>query len=116
MQTAWFISIFYARTLSSTEVALVSYCLVSNHMHLVVTPDNCCGLALALKDTHGRYAVYWNTGSSVERPCVARTLLFLSIGRRASVGSISLCGVEPLVADICGKNALFQRSRGSNGR
>jgi hypothetical protein len=26
---------------------------------------------------------------------VARTLLFLSIGRRASVGSVALCGVEP---------------------
>jgi putative transposase len=26
-----------------------------------VIPHNGCGLALALKDTHGRYAVYWNT-------------------------------------------------------
>jgi putative transposase len=42
-------------------VALIGYCLMSNHVHLVVIPHNGCGLALALKDTHGRYAVYWNT-------------------------------------------------------
>jgi putative transposase len=42
-------------------VALVGYCLMSNHVHLVAIPDDGCGLALALKDTHGRYAVYWNT-------------------------------------------------------
>jgi putative transposase len=42
-------------------VALVGYCLMSNHVHLVAIPENGCGLALALKDTHGRYAVYWNT-------------------------------------------------------
>jgi REP element-mobilizing transposase RayT len=42
-------------------VVLIGYCLMSNHVHLVVIPHNGCGLALALKDTHGRYAVYWNT-------------------------------------------------------
>jgi putative transposase len=42
-------------------VVLIGYCLMQNHVHLVVIPHNGCGLALALKDTHGRYAVYWNT-------------------------------------------------------
>jgi hypothetical protein len=42
-------------------VALIGYCLMSNHVHLVVIPHNGCGLALALKETHGRYAAYWNT-------------------------------------------------------
>jgi putative transposase len=41
-------------------VGLIGYCLMSNHVHLVVTPHNADGLALALRHTHGRYAIYWN--------------------------------------------------------
>jgi putative transposase len=41
-------------------VGLIGYCLMSNHVHLVVTPHDKDGLALALKHAHGRYAIYWN--------------------------------------------------------
>src|SRR6266852_1906068 len=33
---------------------------MSNHVHLVVVPRKAEALALALKQTHGRYASYWN--------------------------------------------------------
>ena len=42
------------------DVSLVGYCLMSNHVHLVATPHSKEGLALALKKTQGRYALYWN--------------------------------------------------------
>ena len=42
------------------EVLLVGYCLMSNHVHLVVIPADAEGLALSMKHTHGRYASYWN--------------------------------------------------------
>src|SRR5437762_425366 len=42
------------------KLSLLGYCLMSNHVHLVVTPRSRDSLALALKDTHGRYATYWN--------------------------------------------------------
>jgi putative transposase len=42
------------------EVLLVGYCLMSNHVHLVVIPADADGLALAMKHTHGRHASYWN--------------------------------------------------------
>jgi len=42
------------------DVSLVGYCLMSNHVHLVATPHSKEGLALTLKQTHGRYASYWN--------------------------------------------------------
>jgi putative transposase len=47
-------------------LSLVGYCLMSNHVHLVVIPRSAEGLAVALKQTHGRYAAYWNAlhGSS----------------------------------------------------
>jgi putative transposase len=42
------------------ELALVGYCLMSNHVHLVVVPHREDSLAATLKNTHGRYAAYWN--------------------------------------------------------
>jgi len=42
------------------HLSLLGYCLMCNHMHLVVVPRKAEALALALKQTHGRYASYWN--------------------------------------------------------
>ena len=33
---------------------------MSNHVHLIAVPRKADGLAQALKQTHGRYASYWN--------------------------------------------------------
>jgi len=41
-------------------VALIGYCLMSNHVHLIAIPTKADGLAEALKQIHGRYACYWN--------------------------------------------------------
>jgi putative transposase len=48
------------------RVSLIGYCLMSNHVHLVIIPRKADGMAIALKLTHGRYAAYWNAkhGSS----------------------------------------------------
>lgn len=48
------------------ELSLLGYCLMSNHVHLVAVPGTEHALAQALKQTHGRYATYWNVthGSS----------------------------------------------------
>jgi len=37
---------------------------MSNHVHLVVIPDQLKTMALALKQTHGRYATFWNAAHS----------------------------------------------------
>ena len=42
------------------NLALMGYCLMSNHVHLITVPPKANVLGLALKDTHGRYASYWN--------------------------------------------------------
>jgi putative transposase len=47
----------------STEshgIAVVGYCLMSNHVHVIAVPEKGDGLARALKETHGRFASYWN--------------------------------------------------------
>src|SRR5258708_3661905 len=42
------------------QLSVIGYCLMSNHVHLIVVPRKTDALALALKHTHGRYATYWN--------------------------------------------------------
>ena len=41
-------------------VALIGYCLMSNHVHLVAVPRKADVLARTLKETHGRFASYCN--------------------------------------------------------
>ena len=41
-------------------VSIVGFCLMSNHVHLVVTPSRHDALGLALRHAHGRYAAYLN--------------------------------------------------------
>jgi putative transposase len=42
------------------DLTLLGYCLMSNHVHLIVVPRAAEALAQALKQAHGRYASYWN--------------------------------------------------------
>ena len=42
------------------ELAVLGYCLMSNHVHLVVVPRRAEELAEAFQQVHGRYASYWN--------------------------------------------------------
>lgn len=42
------------------ELALLGYCLMSNHVHLIVTPRTVDAMGQALRQAHGRYACYWN--------------------------------------------------------
>lgn len=39
---------------------VLSYCLMTNHIHLVATPESADSLAIALQRAHGRYAQYLN--------------------------------------------------------
>jgi putative transposase len=46
------------------NLSLLGYCLMSNHVHLIVIPRTAEALAQTLKLTHGRYASYWNAQRS----------------------------------------------------
>jgi len=41
-------------------LSVVGYCLMSNHVHLVVVPHRPEALAEVFHQVHGRYASYWN--------------------------------------------------------
>ncbi len=42
------------------KVSVWAYCLMPNHLHLIVVPSDRCGLARALAATHRRYALLTN--------------------------------------------------------
>lgn len=42
------------------HASLIGYCVMSNHVHLVMVPRHVDALAKSLKHTHGRFAAYWN--------------------------------------------------------
>src|SRR5690349_4761542 len=46
------------------DLSLLGYCLMSNHVHLIVVPHNAEALSRSLKQAHGRYAAYWNARQS----------------------------------------------------
>lgn len=45
-------------------LSLLGYCLMSNHVHLIVIPHSADALARSLRQAHGRYATYWNARQS----------------------------------------------------
>lgn len=46
------------------RLSLLGYCLMSNHVHLIVLPQAPDALSQSLKQAHGRYASYWNAAQS----------------------------------------------------
>ncbi len=49
--------------LPDAQVALLGFCLMSNHVHLIAVPQREDSLAILLRRVHGRYAQYYNTRS-----------------------------------------------------
>ena len=74
------------------EVAMLGYCLMSNHVHLILVPAEADSLALALKQTHGRYASFWNATHGSSGHVLAGPLLFVSAGRVAFVDRLAVRG------------------------
>ena len=77
------------------RLSLLGYCLMSNHVHLIVIPRAAHSLAQALKHTHGRYAAYWNARQSSSGHMWRRCLFPSSTpGRFSSLDRAALRGVE----------------------
>jgi putative transposase len=47
--------------LQDAAVRVLAYCLMNNHVHLVVVPQKADSLAILFRRVHGRYAQYVNT-------------------------------------------------------
>ena len=49
-----------SRYLRKYPLRLYSYCLMTNHVHLIPVPESRSALSLCLHDLHGLYADYFN--------------------------------------------------------
>jgi putative transposase len=47
--------------IEDAEVRVLAYCLMTNHVHLVVVPSRADSLAVLFRRVHGRYSQYLNT-------------------------------------------------------
>ncbi len=66
------------------HLSLLGYCLMSNHVHLVVVPRKAEALSLALK------RVVLERFPQVQRTCLAGAVLLLSAGRPAFVDGLAV--------------------------
>lgn len=48
------------QNLVDAEVALLAFCLMTNHVHLVAVPTRADSLSVLLRRVHGRYSQYYN--------------------------------------------------------
>ena len=61
-------------------IEIWAYCLMTNHVHLIVMPSGNSNLARAIGETHRRYTRMINFSSRLERFSVARSVFILSYG------------------------------------
>jgi putative transposase len=43
------------------RLRILGYCLMTNHLHLMVIPEESVSMANTFRHAHGRFAQYWNT-------------------------------------------------------
>src|ERR1039458_6853938 len=48
------------QNLKDAGVALLAWCLMTNHVHLIAVPERQDSLSVLLRRVHGRYAQYYN--------------------------------------------------------
>jgi REP element-mobilizing transposase RayT len=76
------------------EIRVLSYCLMTNHVHLVVIPERADSLAVTFRRTHGRYAQYVNVRRKSQRSFVAEPLLLDDAISESFVGGDRVRGAE----------------------
>ena len=86
---------FLAEHLANNGVAAVAYCLLPNHVHLVVVPPDEAALARGIGRAHFRYSQYFNRLHRRSGPLVAESLLLVRAGRGTPLGGTAVCRVEP---------------------
>jgi REP element-mobilizing transposase RayT len=105
--------------LSEADVRVRAWCLMSNHVHLLLLPGREDSLSLLLRRAHGRYAQYYNTRWSRSGHLWQKPFLQLHFGNRASVGCVGLRRAKPGAGGDCGLRCrlpLVQRRRSPNWR
>jgi putative transposase len=46
---------------NANQLRIISYCVMTNHVHVVAIPETDASMANAFRHAHGRFSQYWNT-------------------------------------------------------
>jgi putative transposase len=99
------------------DVSLIGYCLMSNHVHLIAVPRKADGLAQALKQTHGRYASYWNAAhQSSGHMCGKDDIILARWTSLISGRHCTIPGFNPLRARLVSEAELWPWSSAASHR
>lgn len=83
---------------------VLGYCLMTNHVHLVVVPERPDSLRRTLQRTHSHYAQRFNRRYRPQWASLARPLFLLPFRPRSSGDRIGLCvDLNPVRAHIVGR-------------
>jgi len=96
------------QSLQQHPLSMIGYCLMSNHVHLVVIPRKEDALAKAMKEAHGgRYASYWNGAHTSSGHAWQGRFYSCPLDGGHLWGGFALRGAEPGAGeDGCACNAV----------
>ncbi len=92
------------------RVSILGYCLMTNHVHLVVTPHAAAGLAAALGRTHWRYAQAFNREHQQSGHLWQNRFFSCPLGHDHFWAAVRYCERNPIRAGMCRTAAAYRWS------
>jgi putative transposase len=89
------------------ELALLGYCLMTNHVHLVAIPRRCDALARALRRVHSQYAQWFNRRYRRSGHLWQNRYFSCSLDRDHLVAALLYVDLNPVRAGLVGEAQLY---------
>ena len=89
------------------HLAILGYCLMPNHVHLVVVPEREASLQTALRNAHGRYATYLNARQTTSGHVWQGRYYSCPLGEDHLWAALRYTEVNPVRAGLVGDAAEF---------
>jgi len=98
--------------LTDSGARVLGWCLMTNHVHLVVMPEREDSLAVLLRRSTGRYAQYYNARYGRSGTCGRTGNFACAVGTGASVAALQYVERNPVRAWVGGLAGAYRWSSG----
>src|SRR5437870_5774256 len=99
--------------LLDTRVRLLGWCLMTNHVHLIVLPERADSLSVLMRRVHGRYAQYYNAHTERTGHLWQNRFFACLLGSSQPLDGPRLCGAESATRQTrpaAGRVSLVERT------
>ena len=96
-----------ASHLKEVDAQVLAYCLMTNHVHWIITPGEPQSLALLFRRVHGRYAQYFNTVYQRRGHLWQNRYFSCTLGAQHLVAALRYVEWNPIRAGICREAAEY---------